>query len=327
MLIASSDLFSILCCILCKTTFLSILLKTMDIRDLQLFNHLASTLHFGRTSRSCNITPSGLTRTIQRLENELDQQLFRRNKRSVSLTHAGEILVRYSDEMLDLHRKMRNELKGEGLLGGELSLYCSVTAILSILPAILERFKNIHPRIQVHLQTGDAAMALDRLQQGETDISIAALPDTIPVELEIIKLLKTPLLFIAPKNHDDRVKYDGNEIDWQQTPLILAEKGLSRQRVETWFQAHDKTMNLYSLVAGNEAIIALVSMGCGVGAVPELVLEKSILRDSVHVIKDAPQLIPFSVGVCTTKNNLDNPAVRAFWQNIKDTTIYLDQSD
>ena len=326
MFVASSDLFSILYCKICKTLRHRIGLKTMDMRDLQLFNHLASTLHFGRTSRRCNITPSGLTRTIQRLENELDQQLFRRNKRSVSLTHAGEVLVRYSDEILSLHRKMRNELSGEGNLSGELSVYCSVTAILSILPAILERFKNIHPQVQIHLQTGDAAMALDRLQQDKTDISIAALPDDIPDDLEIIKLLKTPLLFIAPRHYDNIVIHSGTRVDWQQTPLILAEKGLSRQRVEAWFQVNKWSMNLYSLVAGNEAIIALVSMGCGVGVVPELVLEKSILRDSVKILRDAPPLLPFSVGVCTMKENMDNPVIGAFWQNIKDTIAYLESS-
>lgn len=296
----------------------------MDMRDLQLFRHLASTLHFGRTSRRCNITPSGLTRTIQRLENELDQQLFRRNKRSVALTHAGEILVRYSDEILNLHRKMRNELSGEGHLGGELSLYCSVTAILSILPTILERFKNIYPQIQINLQTGDAAMALDLLEQDETDISIAALPDDIPHDLEIIKVLKTPLIFIAPRNYDHIVVYKDKHVDWQQTPLILAEKGLSRQRVDSWFQANKWTPTLYSQVAGNEAIIALVSMGCGVGVVPELVLEKSTLKDSVKILRDAPSLLPFSVGVCTNKKNMHSPIVSAFWQNVKDTLAYLE---
>ena len=296
----------------------------MDLRDLQLFRHLASTLHFGRTSRRCNITPSGLTRTIQRLESELDQQLFRRNKRSVSLTHAGEILVKYSEEILNLHRKMRNELNGDGYLNGELSLYCSVTAILSILPTILERFKNLHPHIQIHLQTGDAAMALDRLEQNETDISIAALPDTIPDNLEIIKLLKTPLIFIAPRSYNNIVIYDNKTVDWQKTPLILAERGLSRQRVESWFQANNCTPNLYSQVAGNEAIIALVSMGCGVGVVPELVLEKSTLKNSVKILRDAPSLLPFSVGVCTQKKNMHNPVVSAFWQNVKDTLSYLE---
>ena len=290
----------------------------MDIRDLQLFKHLAATLHFGKTSQACNITPSGLTRTIQRLENELGKQLFLRSKRSVSLTESGKIFEKYSDEVLQLHRRLQNDLRGDDVLRGELTLYCSVTAILSILPAILERFKNLYPHIHIFLQTGDAAMALEKLEREETDISIAALPNELPAHLEVIKLLETPLIFIAPKNNLDIVAVKNNTIDWQQTPLILAKKGLSRKRIDAWFRSERQSPKVYSQVAGNEAIIALVSMGCGVGIVPELVLEKSTLKDSVTIMENAPLLTPFSVGVCTQQKNMHNPVVRAFWQNVKD---------
>jgi LysR family transcriptional regulator, positive regulator for ilvC len=290
----------------------------MNIRDLQLFKHLAASLHFGKTSQACNITPSGLTRTIQRLENELGKQLFWRNKRSVSLTGSGKILAKYSDEVLQLHRQLQNDLRGDDILHGELTLYCSVTAILSILPTIIERFRNLHPHIHILLQTGDAAMALEKLERDQTDISIAALPSELPSNLEYIKLLETPLIFIAPKNNLDVVVFKDNNIDWQQTPLILANKGLSRKRIDAWFRSQRKVPHIYSQVAGNEAIIALVSMGCGVGIVPQLVLEKSTLKDSISIMENAPLLAPFSVGICTKQKNLQNPVVKAFWQNIKD---------
>lgn len=290
----------------------------MDIRDLQLFKHLAATLHFGKTSRACNITPSGLTRTIQRLENELGKQLFWRNKRSVSLTGSGKIFAKYSDEVLFLYRQLQNDLRGDDVLRGEITLYCSVTAILSILPDIIERFKNLHPHIHILLQTGDAAMALEKLEREETDISIAALPNELPTHLEVIKLLETPLIFIAPRNNHEIVVHENSSIDWQHTPLILAEKGLSRKRIDAWFRSQHQAPRVYSQVAGNEAIIALVSMGCGVGVVPELVLQKSTLKDSVTVLENAPLLTPFSVGVCTKQKNMQNQIVRAFWQNVKD---------
>ncbi|MCI5217917.1 MAG: LysR family transcriptional regulator, partial [Candidatus Electrothrix sp. LOE2] len=40
----------------------------MNIETLHIFQHLAQSLHFGRTSRACNLSPSALTRTVQRLE-------------------------------------------------------------------------------------------------------------------------------------------------------------------------------------------------------------------------------------------------------------------
>ncbi len=289
----------------------------MDIRELKLFKHLAGSLHFGRTSQACNITPSGLTRTIQRMENELGKKLFSRDQRSVMLTSSGKIFSGYAEDVLHLWNKLQSDLTRDGILRGELTLYCSVTAILSILPAILDRFRLTHPHVHINLQTGDAAMALGRLENGEADISVAAIPDKLSNHLDFIKIIETPLIFITPKAYPETLVYDGEQIDWQQTPVILAERGLSRSRTETWFREKQITPNIYAQVAGNEAIITLVSMGCGVGIIPELVLLKSPLHEQVQVLPVTPPLKPFSVGVCTTSKNKHNPIVRAFWNTIE----------
>lgn len=290
----------------------------MNIRELKLFTHLAGTLHFGRTSRACNITPSGLTRTIQRLENELGKKLFSRDQRSVLLTPSGTLFYTYAEQVLHLWNKLLNELNCDDTLQGELSLYCSVTAILSILPALLERFRIAHPEVHIKVQTGDAAMALSRLANNEADISIAALPDELPDNLKFIKIIETPLLFIAPGSGTKTIVYHRGRIDWRKTPLILAERGLSRTRAEAWFRDKGITPNIYSQVAGNEAIITLVSMGYGIGIIPELVLQNSPMKNKVRIVSTSPPLQPFSVGVCTTGKNIRNPIVKAFWQNVKD---------
>jgi LysR family positive regulator for ilvC len=94
----------------------------------------------------------------------------------------------------------------------------------------------------------------------------------------------------------------------------MAESGLSRQGVEALFKKKGVHPNIYAYVAGNEAIISMVSLGCGVGVVPRLVLEKSPLKDQVRIMDVKPELSPFSVGVCTAKKNLLNPIVSAFWE-------------
>lgn len=285
----------------------------MNIRELKLFRHLAGTLHFGRTSQACNITPSGLTRSMQRLENELGQQLLHRDKRSVSLTPAGVVFREYAEEAIHRWSELQNTLSQDDVLRGELSLYCSVTAILSILPTIFSRFRQAYPEVFLHLQTGDAAKALYKLHNGEADITVAAIPDQQPEGLDFIELIETPLIFIAPGDHPQTVVYDGNDIDWHQTPVIVAERGLSRDRVDHWFAGKKTAPNIYSQVAGNEAIIAMVGMGCGVGVVPRLVLEQSVLQEQVKILDVTPKLKPFSVGVCTAKKNRRNPVIAAFW--------------
>ncbi len=293
---------------------------TMDIRALKLFLHLANTLHFGRTSQACNITPSGLTRTIQRLENELEKQLFIRDNRLVSLTPAGKIFKSYAEDAILRFNELQNDLAGDSVLKGELSIYCSVTAILSILPNILGKYRKTYPEVHINLQTGDAAMALAKLQNGEVDVTIAALPDKRPRQLEFIKIVETPLIFIAPARFPETVYWTGDgEIDWSLTPLIVAEKGLSRTRALRWFTKKKLQPRIYAQVAGNEAIITMVSLGCGIGIVPALVLEKSPMQDQITVLDKVPQLKPFSVGICTVGKNRINPIVQAFLKNAEES--------
>ncbi len=284
----------------------------MEIRSLNLFLHLADTLHFGRTSRACNITRSGLTRTIQRLEQELGEQLFFRNNRSVRLTEAGRLFREYGSDVVRRYRLLQNQLSSGNRLRGELSIYCSVTAILSILPGIINAFRQDYPDVHLKLSTGDAAMAMDRLENGEADVTIAALPEHLPSHIRFLKLLQTPLIFIGPRSPETDASAAVDEL--LQKGVIMPERGLSRVRCERWFADKQISPQIYSYVAGNEAMIAMVAMGCGIGVVPRLVLDNSPLQNQVAILDAAPELEPFDVGICTTKGNIANPIIEPFWR-------------
>lgn len=61
----------------------------MDIRTLKLYLHLCDSLHFAKTAEQMHVSPSTLSRALQRLEEEVNAKLFERDNRSVTLTHAG----------------------------------------------------------------------------------------------------------------------------------------------------------------------------------------------------------------------------------------------
>ena len=296
----------------------------MDIRALNLFVHLAETLNFGQTSRICNITRSGLTRTIQRLENDVGELLFLRDNRSVTLTRAGELFREYALDVIRRHQTLKVQIAQEHFLKGELSIYSSVTAILSILPSLILQFRRDHPEVNLKLHTGDAALALPKLENGEVDITIAALPERVPARIQFLELLTTPLIFITPKQ-TDKLSWQFSGDNWHEVPIIMPERGLSKVRFEDWFKDKQMSPTIYSSVAGNEAMIAMVAMGCGIGVVPQLVLDNSPLRNRIKVLETAPALTPFSVGACTTNKFLKSPLVQAFWQVIKDTAVPLNQ--
>jgi LysR family positive regulator for ilvC len=285
----------------------------MDIRTLELFRHLSGTLHFARTSLACNITPSALTRVIQRLEAGVGERLFIRDNRSVELTFAGLAFKKYAEDVIQRWDRLQGELSEDDVLLGELSLYCSVTAAYSILPDIITNYRGVHPRVQIKLETGDPAKALSRLINRDVDAVIAALPEKMPKHLTFLKMATSPLVFISPRRFPNIIVYKDGDIDWEKTPMIIADVGLSRERMDLWFAKNRLVPNIYSRVAGHEAIIALVNLGCGLGLVPRLVLEKSPFSEDIFILDAVPELPPYEIGLFTIQNSLTNPKIQALW--------------
>jgi len=287
----------------------------MDIRELELFRHLAGTLHFGKTSQVCNISPSALTRAIKRIEDEVGSELFMRDNRSVSLTQSGARFLVYAEESIrgwSLFKRELDEVSGN--VSGEISIYSSVTAVYGILPDVLTRFRESFPDVHINLQTGDAASAIAKVMNGDVDLAVTALPDKMPSKLEFLRLAETPLVTIAPKDFVELpVRTKGNLIDWNDTPMILSEHGLSRSRLDSWFKNEGVNPNVYAQVSGNEAIIAMVRLGCGIGIVPSLVLEQSPFKDDVLILDDGPDLTPFFVGVCADRSRMKSAVLNSFW--------------
>ncbi|MDY0190958.1 MAG: HTH-type transcriptional activator IlvY [Desulfuromonas sp.] len=287
----------------------------MDIRELEIFLVVAEQLHFGRASRMCGLSPSALTRTIQRLEDQVERELFVRNRRSVRLSAVGEQFYQYAREAVQQWYSFKQIIREEQSIAGSLSIYASLTAVYSILPRVLENYRQRYPKVQLELTTGAAEQALSLLSSGEIDLVVAAVPTSKRAQLNILPLLTTPLVFIAPAQIDPALDpRNAGQLDLSVAPLVLPQQGLSRERVDQWFRSNQVTPNISSEVSGNEALISLVSLGGGIGVVPQLVWESSPLRPKVRVINDAPKLEAYEVALCCNRQSLLVPSVRSFWE-------------
>jgi len=288
----------------------------MDTRALELYVSLAKTLSFSRTAEQRHMSLSAVSRTLQRIELEVGQRLFERDKRTVRLNRAGEQFRQYAQRSLLDWQRLTGELSPHGdEMRGEVSVYCSVTASYSVLSPILERFRADYPRIEILLHTGDQADAVGRVLEGREDIAVAACPDDLANKLGFLTLLHSPLLFIAPGfpcSVSEQLAADA--VDWRGVPFIVAERGLSKERLDHWFRARGEKPKIYAQVAGHEAIAAMVGLGLGVGVIPKLVLDNSTYRSKLTILPVEPLLGPFPVGLCVLQQRLDNPLVRAFWQ-------------
>lgn len=293
----------------------------MDTRLLKLFLSLTDTLHFGRASERCHISPSALSRSIKQLEDEVGVAMFERNNRTVTLTHEGELFRDYAREALLQWDVIRDSLMEEAEeLHGEISVYCSVTASYSFLYDILSQFRLNHPGVEIKLHTGDPEHAIGHILSGTEDITIAARPDPLPAGVAFKPIAISPLLFIAPAEQaalETLLQTPISEEHWAQIPMILPESGIGRKRVDEWFEHVGQKPTIYAQVAGNEAIVSMVSLGFGVGVVPRIVLDNSPLADRVQVLDVQPELEAYDVGLFALEKKLKSPLIRAFWEQLK----------
>jgi LysR family positive regulator for ilvC len=288
----------------------------MDQRSAELFLHLSSSLHFAKTSQLMHVSPSTLSRVIQRLEDELGTPLFVRDKRSVQLTIAGVRFRQFAQSWLSQWRQMQLDVCGQDAsLAGELRLYCSVTASYSHLPSILDKFRLSCPHAEIMLSTGDVALAVDQVRDGLADIAIAARPDSMPLSINFASIAKVPLSIIAPTiNCPVRELLDSTHIPWDRIPFILPEHGPMRSRIDNWFKAMGITPLVYAKVAGHEALVSMVALGSGVGIAPEVVVENSPVRERIQNVSVGVELEPFDLGVCVLSKRLHEPLLQRFWQ-------------
>lgn len=285
-----------------------------DLDELRLFAHLATTRHYGRTAADCHVSQPTLSRTITRLERQIGERLFDRDRRGVFLTREGARLRATAEEVLATWDAFAAGDSGPGAeTRGTVSLYCSVTASQTLLPVVLRRFHDAHPAVRLDLQTGYAADALAKLDEGTAQIAIAPMPERSPRHLLVEVIARTTLVPVAAPEYRASLRRRGG---WASVPLILPATGLARALIDRWLGRNSIKPASVTEAVGHEAVLALVASGWGVGIVPDLVASQSSLAGAFTTLRAPSPLPSFDVGVCTHPGHLAMRAVQAFWTTV-----------
>lgn len=145
----------------------------MDIRQLRYALALAEHRHFGRAAAAVGIAQPPLSKAIAGLEAEIGVKLFDRTRHGVFPTAAGDALLararRIDQELsataLDAQRAARGET-------GSLRIGFIGSALLSMLPPVLRRFRIEQPEVRLQLQAMSTAASSQALVAGELDLAV-----------------------------------------------------------------------------------------------------------------------------------------------------------
>jgi DNA-binding transcriptional LysR family regulator len=175
--------------------------QNIDLRHLRYFLAVAEELHFGRAAQRLHIAQPPLSQQIRRLEEEIGYPLFLRSSRSVKLTPAGKALMDRARRTLhkvgeDLEA-VRSVARGEV---GVLKVGFVGSAMLTRLPSILDRYRRLYSRVQLHLNEFHTSQLIDALREGSADVALAR--DAGAAEdLHVKPAFVEPFVAVVPRRH------------------------------------------------------------------------------------------------------------------------------
>lgn len=273
----------------------------MDVRQLRHFAAVADTLHFGRAAERLGMTQPPLSQSIMALEKAVGAPLFVRSKRSVRLSPLGEqwlphvrAVLAGVDELPVTARRIRDGQTGL------LTLSFVSTADYSVLPALVRRYSQAYPDVEIRLFEATSDVQIPALAAGERHAGIIIPPadQALPSPLDYRRLLREPLIAAVPTAWIDagRIASDArlSTDEVLASPLILFPK-----QVAPAF--HDLVTGYYAALGGAprivqeaiqmQTIISLVSSGLGIALVPASL--RNMARTGVSYIPlagDVPEL-------------------------------------
>ncbi len=140
--------------------------SSVSLRQMESFIAVAEDLNFGRAARRLHIAQPPLSRQIQSLESALGIVLFRRNRRHVELTDAGQVFLRDTRAVLQLVASaLENVQQAAHGEGGHLSIGFEGVALYDVIPRSVKAFQDKYPGINVTLHDMSSAEQTAALHQ------------------------------------------------------------------------------------------------------------------------------------------------------------------
>jgi len=244
----------------------------LELRVLTSFLVLADELNFTRAARRLNMTQPPLSLQIKQLEAQIGAQLFERNKRSVRLTPAGQVLRAEAEKLFDIEHRARQMVaqadRGEDV--GHLGIGLTAISAIELVPHILRRFSARVPGVLYSLREISSEAMLQALLRNELDVAILRPPVTDP-RLQARRLLSDPYVLAVPVDHPlaTKPKVYARDLDGQSLATLERRYGqYAHDLTMTWLAEHNVVPSRMHDAARHHAMMSMVSAGIAVSLVP-----------------------------------------------------------
>lgn len=245
----------------------------MTITQLYYVLAVAENQNFTKAAEKCFVTQPTLSMQIQKLEDQLDVQIFDRSKKPIELTEVGKKIVTQARNIVNESYRIQDIVdQQKGFVGGEFKLGIIPTVMPTLLPMFLKNFIKKHPKVKLKIEELTTEEIITRIKEGHLDAAIAA----TPLEDENIKervLYFEPFVSYIPEGHrlHSNKKIDVADLDIDDM-LLLEDGHCFRDGVINLCKVFkDHSDDKFQLESGSiETLIKLSNEGLGMTLLPYL---------------------------------------------------------
>jgi DNA-binding transcriptional LysR family regulator len=144
----------------------------LDLKLLTTFREVAVRGSFSDAAAALDFTQPAVSQHISRLESTLGVRVLERSARGVSLTPAGEVLVRHASALLDAARRAEEAVRDAGGVGrAQVRVAAFPSAAAGLLPGATRELRARRPDAELNLHVLEVEPALDALLAGRVDVA------------------------------------------------------------------------------------------------------------------------------------------------------------
>lgn len=241
-----------------------------ELADMRLFIHVAQAPSLTQGARRASLSTSATSARIKALEQQLGSRLLYRDSRGVTLTPAGEKLLRHARLIMRQVEYVKSEFSdySSGMIG-HIRIFSNTTAVTEFLPEILSDFLARHPAITVDLQERLSRDIVRGVLDGSADLGLIAGPVEAQ-DLEVIHYSTDRLLLVVPQGHTLADANSVKLVDTLDYPHISYREGSTLYDLVTMrVEQLGKILPIRVQLSSYEAICRMVESGVGIGIIPD----------------------------------------------------------
>ena len=257
-----------------------------DLRQIRAFVALANTQSFTRAAESLFLTQSAVSHSIRSLEQQLEVQLVERSGKKIALTQDGVVFLRRCRSVISELEQATQEVEALKRWGqGRIRLGATHTLCQYLLPTVLREFRDCFPRCEIHIESGDTAELMKKLEEAQLDL-VLGLGGRPPSWTKFHPIFEDELVFVVSSQHPWAQQEDIPLEDISsESFLIYAKKSETYRIIRSHFEGLGvklrTTLNLGSMGALKE----MARLGIGVGILSPWVAQAELDRGQLVQVR------------------------------------------